>query len=575
MLDPVILFICFVAQAVFVAAEPIQVSIPSTPPSRNIVGQNFLGISLELSFMDEYFGNDTSTIPPTVINYLSALRTRVGDNPLRLRIGGNSMDSSVYVPDQGSPMTQLIAGSANANNQPVNYGPFLWDVLDKVASDIGGAAYLIGLSLLDPNNTNVPVLAGAAQEKLGANLDGFLLGNEPDLYTSHLNRPNIANYTTSIYMDEFREVSNHLTSTSAGDILDKHNIGGPTICCSWNLDALLDDGYVSEFGNILKYVSLQHYPQNNCFGSYEYEIPYYVQHSNVVELAAWQESGISKALTTNRVIMSEFNSASCGGIPGISDTFAVGSLWTLDYALQLASVGYSAAYLHTRERGITYNLFAPPEGPNGNPGPWVTNPPFYALLVVAEALRSKNGSIVADLNIKGSMNNINATVGGYAVYDAASSIVQQLVLFNYANVSSSANSSETFVIPANVFSSTASKTVTIKYLMAQDMQEKSNIAWGGQTFANVGDGKLILANATWAPPNKQVDCSNGCSISVPAPGAAVVFAGGPPENKASSTNNTGGNSNTKIGNAQVRSATTLSVFFSVTTVLVLFTSSNW
>lgn len=50
------------------------------------------------------------------------------------------------------------------------------------------------------------------------------------------------------------------------------------------------------------------------------------------------------------MLMSEFNSASCGGIPGISDTFAVGALWSIDYALQLASVGYTAAYIHTREQ---------------------------------------------------------------------------------------------------------------------------------------------------------------------------------------------------------------------------------
>ena len=36
------------------AADPIQISVPSSPPTKNVVQQNFLGISFELSFMDEY-----------------------------------------------------------------------------------------------------------------------------------------------------------------------------------------------------------------------------------------------------------------------------------------------------------------------------------------------------------------------------------------------------------------------------------------------------------------------------------------------------------------------------------------
>ncbi|GLB33972.1 putative glycosyl hydrolase family 79 C-terminal beta domain containing protein [Lyophyllum shimeji] len=525
----------------FAAGDPITVSVPSTAPTHNVVQSNFLGISLELSFMDEYFGNDTSTIPSTVMTYLSAIRSRTGNNPLRLRVGGNSMDSSVYVPGQASPMVQMIQTAANANDQAVDYGPVLWDVMKKVADGVGGAEYLIGLSLRDPNNPNVPVIAAAAEKTLGTTLDGYLLGNEPDLYTSHGQRPNIQNYTLDNYIDEFRTVSNHLTDTSAGNLLNLKNIGGPTICCAWNLDAVLNGGYLAAFNSFLKYISLQHYPQNNCFGRYDYEIPYYMQHANVVRLASWQQPGIDIVQSNTsanhpQLIMSEFNSASCGGIPNISDTFAVGSLWTIDYALQMAAAGYSAAYLHTRERGISYNLFAPPEGPNGGPGPWVTNSPYYALIATAEALQSIDGSVVVDLNIGNSMTNKDATTAGYAVYDAKGASVQRFVLFNYANVSSAA---ATFAIPASAFKSGNKDTVTVKYLSAQDLHEKTNIAWGGQTLAGVGDGNFKDSSASWAVPNKNVDCSNGCSIDVPPTGMAVVFASGVSQvnavNKANTT----------------------------------------
>jgi hypothetical protein len=349
---------------------------------------------------------------------------------------------------------------------------------------------------------------------------------------------------------------------------------------------------VDSLVNDIPHPRLQHYPQNNCFGTHALDIPYYIQHPNgqftafsfflslnllffsVVSLAAWEESGIDKVLSSNsfnnpRVIMSEFNSASCGGVPGVSNTFAVGSLWTVDYALQMASIGYSAAYIHTREQGVSYNIFSPPNGPDGEAGSWTTNPPYYALLVTAEALHSNNGSIVTDLNIEQSMTDLEASVSGYVIYDASDSTVQQLVLFNYANVSSSDNSSTIFAIPANVFSSKTNKTVTVKYLQAQSLQETTNIAWGGQTFVNVGDGKPVSTNASWAPVNNEVDCSSGCSIHVPGPGLAVVFADEPPPAQSSSTSNSSGNS-TKSGAKTNLPSINFLQFFAVLCALVAY-----
>ncbi|KAF9481806.1 glycoside hydrolase family 79 protein [Pholiota conissans] len=531
-----------------VYADPIPVTIPASLTSTYAVQSNFLGISFELSYMDIYFGNDTSTIPSTFVNYLTAMRSRTGNNPVRLRVGGNSLDSSNYDTSITTPMMSKIPGASTPDDDPVNYGPVLWDVMSKVSSDIGGANYLVGLSLLIPNSTDIPLSAGAAAEKLGDNLDGFLLGNEPDLYTPHGKRVGIQNYTTAIYMDEFQEVLNNLNSTSAGNILDKHDIGGPTLCCAWNLEALLDDGYTERFGADLKYISLQHYPQDFCHGSYRYGIPYYVQHSNAVQLASWQNAGITKVLSNQgpnkqEVIMSEFNSVSCGGVPTVSDSFGVGSLWTVDYALQLASVGYSAAYVHTREQGVTYNLFTPPTGPDGGPGAWLTGSPFYSLLVTAEALRSNNGAVVVDLNIGGSVTDATSTVSGYAIYDADDKAIHQLVLFNFANTTSSASAPASFEIPANAFPSSISNEVTVKYLSGDSLAEPTNIAWGGQTYAGVTDGKLISSSASWAPANTQVDCTQGCTINVPSPGMAVVFADGTASpnvpNKTGTTTNNG------------------------------------
>ncbi|KDQ64314.1 glycoside hydrolase family 79 protein [Jaapia argillacea MUCL 33604] len=510
-----------------VRSDPIALTIPSTPTNTHVVSPNFFGISFELSYIDVYFGNSTSTIPPALLSYLSLLRARTPSSlPLRLRLGGNSMDNSTYVPSQTTPMINLTDPTANVNNQPVDFGPGLWDVMKGVAQGLGagGAGYLVGLDLQNVNSTDMPLMAGSAEQALGNYLDAFLLGNEPDLYASHGDRPGLANYTVQNYISDFQTASSHLQNTSAGNILSLSNIAGPTICCNWDLATLIQQGWLDAFHNELKYVTLQHYPQNNCFGGYQFGMDVYLQHSSTVALASWQLPGL--ALSSKPILMSEFNTASCGGVPGISDTFGAGTLWIIDYALQLASVGYSGAYVHTREPNISYNIF--------NPGPkeWTTGPPFYALMVVAEALNggSGNGSggvVVEDLDVGGGSGDKGVSVAGYAVYDAGEGgSLNRLVLVNFANTSSTP---ATFALPASIFnsSSSASKNVTFKFLVAPSNLEKTNISYGGQTFAGVGDGKPVASGGGEAQAGvEQTSCEEGCSVSVPSPGLVVVFVGG-------------------------------------------------
>ncbi len=53
--------------------------------------------------------------------------------------------------------------------------------------------------------------------------------------------------------------------------------------------------------------------------------------------------------------MFETNTASCGGFPGISGSFGAG-LWALDYAMQMASMNFSAALLHVGGQNVYYNV---------------------------------------------------------------------------------------------------------------------------------------------------------------------------------------------------------------------------
>ncbi|KAI0796859.1 glycoside hydrolase family 79 protein [Abortiporus biennis] len=534
------------------ALAAVSVTAPTNPTTNTIVYSNFLGVSLELSFINYYFGNDSSTVPQAVVNYFSSLYARGSGQPVRLRLGGNSMDSSVYDSTQQS-ILQLTNPDANSDDQPVNYGPKLWEVMNTMADKVGQAQYLVGLSLRTPNDSNSVVpLASDASKFLGDRLDALLLGNEPDLYTAHGQRPNIANYTTTDYIGEYWEIFKYLGNTPSGDVVDENKIAGPTICCFWDFASVLQSGWYDQFKKYLKYVTLQHYPQNNCFANHAYQLDYYLHHANAVSLTQWQANGINwlhSQPDTKPLLMDEFSSASCGGIPGISDTFGA-ALWTVDYALQMATAGYSAAYLHTRERGITYNLFDPPAGPAANSGAWTTNPTWYAYFPISEALQSTSGSRVVDLNTEGSMTNKAVSSAGYAVYDAGSSQVRSLVLFNFADATPI-----DFTLPQQIFTASA---VTVRYLTAPSVTEKTQISWGNQTYNGVADGLPVTSTLSSALPDKQMDCANGCTVTVPGPALAVVFIGGVPSLTAPPANNTSSGSGSGSASGSANNATSSS-----------------
>ena len=116
----------------------------------------------------------------------------------------------------------------------------LFDVLNAMASKAGSMQFILGLSMRDPSQpANVLELTAAAESHLGSSLDAFLLGNEPDLYAGHGNRQN---YTIQDYIPEIETMLAEMGNSSYGNLTQDKVIGGPTVCCSWDLDDVLEAG---------------------------------------------------------------------------------------------------------------------------------------------------------------------------------------------------------------------------------------------------------------------------------------------------------------------------------------------
>ena len=57
-------------------------------------------------------------------------------------------------------------------------------------------------------------------------------------------------------------------------------------------------------------------------------------------------------------IMFETNTASCGGFPGISNSFG-SALWALDYGLQMVFSNFTHALVHVGGQSVYYNVSPP------------------------------------------------------------------------------------------------------------------------------------------------------------------------------------------------------------------------
>ncbi|KAG8855621.1 hypothetical protein FRB96_006816 [Tulasnella sp. 330] len=511
-------------------AAQINLTYPSnTPAGAMYVEDNFFGISFEMQVINTIIGNTPTTIPTPIQAYLGNIRNRT-NNPLRLRVGGNSMDSSYYIPTQ----TTMISGIVdNVNYAPIDFGPVLIDTVAQLGNSIGGAVWDVGLSLININSSLDTVqLALYAHNVLGNSLDSYQLGNEPDLYLPSGKRPGQANYTVQNLIDDYANVLGQMHSIAN---LSGAPMAGPEICCDWDLNTVLTNGFLGAFKNFLKYVTVQKYPLNNCPGlpPPPTTLDYFVNHYNVIGLGSVWLNGVQTAQQAGvNVSMTEFSSAACGGIAGVSNTFGA-TLWTIDYVLQLATLGYASAYIHTREAGITYNLFDPPAaGVDPNSAGWTTGPPYHALLVVAEALHKLTSPIMSVIDLL--LISPNNTLAGYALYPAPNATSPRrpptrFVLFNYAG----SGTAEFYFTPnytginpsaGDRAVSVPAGNITVKYLLASELTSNFNISWAGQ----VVNGGGVLTGQPTNTTFTNCDGSGGssCTITVPGPGLALVYLDG-------------------------------------------------
>ena len=181
--------------------------------------------------------------------------------------------------------------------------------------------------------------SGVVADALGANLQYFQIGNEPDLFSRHLRDPRT--WSAKEYLDEWlglaRAIMERVPHARFGLPDETRNIRWLTeIAALW--PSIQNPPRVATMTH--------HYYFGGPATNPEVNIPNLLQPATMAKVQGTANVATAAAAKLGaRVRMTEGNTCFRGGKPGVSDVFAA-ALWSADYSLLLASNNYSGINLH-------------------------------------------------------------------------------------------------------------------------------------------------------------------------------------------------------------------------------------
>ena len=310
---------------------------------------NFIGLSLEVWGVAAYLNPSVATL----LRELRALSPGAHPGPV-VRVGGGSADSSCFVPVGPMPTG---CGYRITHAALAEYGAFAAREADLNVS------YVVDVNF---GRSPSPELAAAHVAALGAaglwpRILAIEVGNEQDHYARltapEQRRSGAAHrwmgYDYAAYEAEFARYVAALRAAG----LPRRRVQGGTWCCA---PRRMDQGarvacaggflgnasrYLRHFAAELSSFSYHRYPTNHCAGGQVTPAELLADHASAA-MAEWLRPLAAAAAAAGvAFVVGEGNSVACGGIAGVSDTFA-SALWALDFLSELSKAGVTLVNIH-------------------------------------------------------------------------------------------------------------------------------------------------------------------------------------------------------------------------------------
>jgi hypothetical protein len=310
-----------------------------------------------------------------------------------LRLGGNTSDIGFWTPhpDPAHPnaIPPLPANVVlNANPGPGQKPPLAlaYQVTPlavtnlKAFLDATGWTCLYGINL----GTNTPERAADeaafVAKTLGSKLEYFQIGNEPDLLAYRFRDPKT--WSADKYFDDWLVLANAVRARVPSATFGLPDTAGNPAWYAAVVTRLLATPNPPEVACLTHHYYFGGPPSNP-----DVNIPKLLQPDPRVDRLASDIAAAAQRLSAgqHRTVpwrMTEGNTCHHGGKPGVSDVFA-SALWSADYLLRLASLGYAGVNLHGGDGAFVANslggtlpgdaiVLAEHGDPNTHPHPYYT-----------------------------------------------------------------------------------------------------------------------------------------------------------------------------------------------------------
>jgi len=318
------------------AAAPSTLTLHSDQPGPTLPA-NYIGLSYEIEQL-----SDPSFFSPANTGLISQFRALSTNGVLRL--GGNTSDVGWWKPTPDSKQPPLppnvVLQTPKGEKSPMDlaYAVTPEAVRNlRAFLDATGWTCLYGINLGSSTPERAATEAEFVHKTLGTKLEYFQVGNEPDGFGNRFRTK--ATWDADAYFNDWLAAANAIHAR-----IPSARFGMPDVAShvSW-FPAIADRlAALKERPDV---IALTHH--------YYFTGPPSNPKANINDLlhpdprvtrdAAIARAAAQKLGTHYR--MTEGNTCYKGGKPGFSDVFAA-TLWSADYCLLLASLGYSGVNLH-------------------------------------------------------------------------------------------------------------------------------------------------------------------------------------------------------------------------------------
>ena len=371
-------------------APSVTVSLDIAHPGPP-VPQDFLGLSFEMSSLPQiarYGGRGD------FVTMLRSLGTGV------LRFGGVSADTRIAWTDAQTPRPAWASGVVDADD---------FRQLAGLAAQSGWQIVLtLGIAHFEPRAAARE--AAAAQAALGPSLVAFELGNEPNSYALHGMREEP--WGLDQYNAQVAEYRAGIEAAAPGVPLWGPDVSGSHAFETWGPGEVVDQRPTTLTGH--------HYPlgcaQRKPVPSVTSLLSSPIWRREVASVRRYVALSQSAGLPFR---MDETNSVSCGGVAGISNTFA-SALWAAGYLPKLMGSGSVGVNMHGNVANCKgYSPVCAPGPHELSSGELRAQPEWYGLLMARQLL----GTQPLPTAVKVRRTDANVHVVGFAAPDRSLRVV--------------------------------------------------------------------------------------------------------------------------------------------------------